>query len=152
MQNNIASWAPSFLFKGLEGLWSSPEVHAAYQWQKWRSKTGLSDSRTWSLFPNLCESANVSHSVMSDSVWPHGLQPTRLLCPWDSPGKNTGVGCHALLHRIFPTQESNPHLLHCRQIPYCLSHQRSPERRAKPWSWTSSSLFQASGSLPVKRC
>ena len=37
-------------------------------------------------------------SVMSDSVRPHGLQPTRLLCPWDSPGKNTGVGCHFLLH------------------------------------------------------
>ena len=37
-------------------------------------------------------------SVMSDSVWPHGLQPTRLLCPWNSPGKNTGVGCHFLLH------------------------------------------------------
>ena len=36
-------------------------------------------------------------SVVSDSVRPHGLQPTRLLCPWDSPGKNTGVGCHFLL-------------------------------------------------------
>ena len=34
----------------------------------------------------------------------YGLQPTRLLCPWDSPGKNTGVGCHALLQGIFPTQ------------------------------------------------
>ena len=34
---------------------------------------------------------------MSDSVWPHGQQPTRLPCPWDSPGKNTGVGCHFLL-------------------------------------------------------
>ena len=34
---------------------------------------------------------------MSDSVRPHGLQPTRLLHPWDSPGKNTGVGCHFLL-------------------------------------------------------
>ena len=34
---------------------------------------------------------------MSDSVWPHRQQPTRLLCPWDSPGKNTGVGCHFLL-------------------------------------------------------
>ena len=34
---------------------------------------------------------------MSDSVRPHGLQPARLLCPWDSPGKNTGVGCHFLL-------------------------------------------------------
>ena len=38
-----------------------------------------------------------SHSVMSDSSPPHGLQPTRLLCPWDFPGKSTGVGCHCLL-------------------------------------------------------
>ena len=58
---------------------------------------------------------------MSDSVRPHGLQPTRLLHPWDSPGKNTGVGCHALLQRIFPTQESNPGLPHSRQILYHLS-------------------------------
>ena len=36
-------------------------------------------------------------SVMSDSVRPHRRQPTRLPCPWDSPGKNTGVGCHFLL-------------------------------------------------------
>ena len=39
-----------------------------------------------------------SRSVVSDSQWPHGLQPTRLLCPWDSPGKSTGVGCLCLLH------------------------------------------------------
>ena len=39
-------------------------------------------------------------SVVSDSVRPHGLQPTRLLHPWDSPGKNTGVGCHFLLQGI----------------------------------------------------
>ena len=38
---------------------------------------------------------------MSSSVWSHGLQPARLLCPWDSPGRNTGVGCHALLQGIF---------------------------------------------------
>ena len=44
---------------------------------------------------------------------------------WDSQGKNTGVGCHALLHGIFPTQGRNPGLLHCRQILYCLSHQGS---------------------------
>ena len=48
---------------------------------------------------------------MSDSTQPHGLQPTRLLCPWDSPGKNTGAGYHALLQWIFPTQGSNLHLL-----------------------------------------
>jgi len=38
-----------------------------------------------------------SHSVVSDSSQPHGLQHTRLLCPWDLPGKSTGVGCHRLL-------------------------------------------------------
>ena len=44
---------------------------------------------------------------MDYSAWLyHG--PTRLLCPWDSPGKNTGVGCHFLLQGIFPTQGSNP--------------------------------------------
>ena len=37
-----------------------------------------------------------SHSVVPDSLWPYGLWSSRLLCPWDSPGKNTGMGCHAL--------------------------------------------------------
>ena len=44
-----------------------------------------------------------------------------------SPGKNAGVGCHALLQGIFPTQGSNPGLPHCRWIFYCLSHQGSPK-------------------------
>ena len=42
---------------------------------------------------------------------PHGLQPTRFLCPWNFLGKSTGVGCHALFQEIFPTQGLNPHLL-----------------------------------------
>ena len=50
----------------------------------------------------------------------------RLPCPWDSPGKNTGVCCHFLLQGIFPTQGLNPGLLHCRQILSHLSHQGSP--------------------------
>ena len=50
-------------------------------------------------------------SVVSNSLWPLGLQPTRLLCPWNSPGKNTGVGCHFLLQGIFPTQALTSHLL-----------------------------------------
>jgi len=45
-----------------------------------------------------------------------GLPPARLLCPWDSPGKNTGVGCPFLLQGIFPTQGWNPCLLLGRQI------------------------------------
>ena len=48
----------------------------------------------------------LSHSVVSNSFQHHGLYPARLLCPWDSPGKNTGVGGHALLQGIFPTQTS----------------------------------------------
>ena len=61
-------------------------------------------------------------SIVSDS-----LQPARILCPWNSPGKNIGVGCHSLLQGIFRTQGSNLGLLHCRQILYHLSHQGSPE-------------------------
>ena len=69
-----------------------------------------------------CCVAVLSCLVMSDSLRPHELQPARLLCPWNSPGKNTGVGCHALLQGIFPTQGSNPDLQHCRWILYWLSH------------------------------
>ena len=60
--------------------------------------------------------------VQSWLLWPHRLEPARLLCPWDSPGKKTQVGCHFLLRGIFPTQGSNPGLLHCRHIQreYCL--------------------------------
>ena len=44
---------------------------------------------------------NVNRSVMSNFMWPHGLWPTRLFCPWDFPGKNIGVDCHFLLQEIF---------------------------------------------------
>ena len=95
----------------------------------------------------MAESESVSCSVVSDSLQPHGLQPARRLCPLDSPGKNTGVGCHALLQGIFQTQGRNPHLLHCRQILDRLIHQgsrwglmhfqmeqRSPRRGGKAFS------------------
>ena len=52
----------------------------------------------------------LSCSVESSTLRPHGLQPARLLCPWDCPGKDTGVGCHFLLQGIFPTQGLNPYL------------------------------------------
>ena len=58
----------------------------------------------------------VGCSVMSDSLWPHGLYiASRLLCAWNSPGKNTGVGSHSPFQGIFPSQGSNADLLHCRQ-------------------------------------
>ena len=72
-------------------------------------------------------------SVMSDSLWSHGLWPTRLLCPWDCPGKNTGAGCHALLQGIFPTQGSNLCLLcllHWQVDSLPLSHVGSPINHA----------------------
>ena len=67
-------------------------------------------------------------SVVSNSLWPHGLEPAWLLCPWDSPGRNTGVGCHVLLQGTFPTQGSNYCLLcplHCRWILYCWATRES---------------------------
>ena len=75
------------------------------------------------LQPPKCSS--VSHSVVSDSLRSHGLGLTRLFCPWVSPGKNTGAGCHFLLQEIFLTQGSNLGFLHCRQTLYRLSHQGS---------------------------
>ena len=55
------------------------------------------------------------------TLWPHGLHS-----PWNSPGQNTGVGSLSLLQGIFPTQGSNPGLLHCTRILYQLSHKGSP--------------------------
>ena len=52
--------------------------------------------------------------------------PSRFLCPWDFPGKNTGVGSCSLLQGVIPTQESNQGLWHCRRILYQLSYQGSP--------------------------
>ena len=63
---------------------------------------GFSRQEHWSGLPfpspmHESEKWKWSRSIMSDSYWPHGLQPTRLLHPWDFPGKSTGVGCHCLL-------------------------------------------------------
>ena len=64
------------------------------------------------------------------------MYPARLLCPWDSPGQNTGVGCHALLQGMSSSQGLNPGLLHWRKILYCLSHQGSKNRKEFYWSQT----------------
>ena len=69
--------------------------------------------------------------IISSSIMSNPEMPTRLLCPWNSPGKNTGVGslshlhqmcCDSLLQGIFLTQALNPGLLHCKQILYHLNH------------------------------
>ena len=69
---------------------------------------------------DLKESESESHSVVSDSLQPHGLYR-----PWNSPGQNTGVGSLSPLQGIFPTQGSNPGLPHCRWILYQPSHNGS---------------------------
>ena len=74
-------------------------------------------SGTW--VQSLVESE--SRSVVSDSLWPHGLYS-----PWNSPGQNTGMGSLSLLQEISPTQGSNPGLPHCKQILYQLRHKGSP--------------------------
>ena len=77
------------------------------------------------LLPIWISSSPVICSVIFDSLQPHRLSPARLLFPWNSPGKNTGVGSHSLLKGIFLTQGLKCHL-HCRQILCHLSHQGSP--------------------------
>ena len=91
--------------------------------------------------------AMLSHLVMSNSLQSQELEPARLLCPWASPGKNAGVGCHALLQGIFSTQRSNPGLPHYRQILYCLSHQGSPF----PWLCCVYSLITFALSTDIMR-
>ena len=84
------------------------------------------------------QSESESRSVVSDSLQPHGLYS-----PWTSPGQNTGVGSRSLLQEIFPTQGSNPGLLHCRQILYQLSHQGSPINWQIPCKWPCADVRRA---------
>ena len=91
-------------------LCSIPEDCKPLMWSR-VSKVGWDDLET---SPSFIESESVSYSIVSDSLQPHGLEPTRFLCPWDSPGKNNGMGCHFLLQCIFQDQGSNLCLLNWR--------------------------------------
>ena len=81
-------------------------------------------------------------SVVSDSLWPVGYSPPGSSLHGDSPGQNPGVGCHALLQGIVPTQGLNSGLLRCRWILYHLSHQGSPH-------WFIHSEKRVTGSLKL---
>ena len=97
-------------------------------------RLGLNVFTTGAWVQSLVESE--SHSVVSDSLWPHGLYS-----PWTSSSQNIGVGSLSLLQGISPTQELNPGVPHCRRILYQLSHQGSPrilEWVAHPFSKGSS--------------
>ena len=78
--------------------------------------------------------------VVSDSWWPHGLEPTRLPCSWNFPGKNTGVGCHFLLQGFFPTQGSKPHLLNLLPWPADSSPLVPPGKVVFNWESISSTF------------
>ena len=84
--------------------WHSYLEHSAWE-------VGLLTFSEWGMWVGGClcrkkkkNSGSVSHSVVSDSLGPHGLQPARLLCLCNFPGKNSGVGCYSLLQGIFLTQ------------------------------------------------
>ena len=97
-----------------------------------------------------CPWESESVSVMSDSLWPHGLHS-----PWNSPGQNTGVGSLSLLQGIFPTQGSNPGFPHCRWILFQLSHQGNPrilEWVAYPFSKGTSQPRNRTGNWGLLYC
>ena len=62
-------------------------------------------------FDSLCYVCALRCSAMSKFLWAHGLRPAIFFCPWDFPGKSTGVGCHAYLQGTFATQETKLRLL-----------------------------------------
>ena len=76
----------------------------------WNRKKSINWERIETSYMCVC-SCVFNCACVFNSVRPHELQPSRLLCPWDSPGKNTGEGCHFLLQEIFPTQRLNLSLL-----------------------------------------
>ena len=93
-------------------------------------RVSLEAAPAW-LHPSSCVAWDIHFlcyclAAQSWPVQPHGLQLTRLLCPRDPPGKNTGVGSHFPLLGIFPTQGSNPHLPHWQANSLPLSHQGFP--------------------------
>ena len=96
MAPEIANF-PSILFFSPFPLCIEKPVFGGYIFQFCGSFCLIFFLSIFFLFYYLEKSESAICSVVSDSLWPHGLLPTELLCPWDSPDKNTGVGCHSLL-------------------------------------------------------
>ena len=96
----------------------------------------------YSLLAVFVRACVLSHSVASNCLQTSGLQLARLLCPWDSPGKNAEVGSHSLLQGIFLTQGLNQSLLHCRQILYQLSQREAHGKGAAWWFKAQTFTFQ----------
>ena len=140
-------------------LWkmqSSTKVLArlAVVWTYWWALLGILLPCHWAKTFSPCEAdcilvqALESYCVCPCAQWyltfsqPHGLYSTRLLCAWNSVGKNTGMGSYSFLQGIFPTQGSNSGLLHCKQVLYHLSQQGSPYDHIIFWSQSCHLLTQ----------
>ena len=102
----------------MEWLSLSPFFLFLERWAGWVTSKWEHGNTMWK---EAMKSESERHSVVSNSLRPHALYS-----PWNFPGQNTGVGSLSLLQRIFPTQGSNPGLLHCRCILYQLGHKGSP--------------------------
>ena len=128
-----------FQYSGLENSMDSPWGHkesetteelSLFTSQSFFSRHTPSDPKT--IFQDAAAKSLQSCPTLCDPVRPRGLQPTRLLRPWDFPGKSTGVGCNFLLQRLFLTQELNLGLLHWRHTLYCLRH-REVQKSESGW-------------------
>ena len=115
MVQSLRYWAPNAGVMGSIPDWGTKILHASrYSWKKEYERFHI-----WVSVVLVTQSS----PILWDSV---DYKPVRLLCPWNFPGKNTGVDRHSLLQGIFPAWGSNPGLLHGRQILCSLSHQGSP--------------------------
>ena len=103
--------------------WGIKEIPISDHIRGWDKEGLINPSKTVKLYSILCAYL-LSHVRFFATAWT-SLPGSSV--HEDSPGKNTGVGCHALIHGFFPTQGSNWGLLHCRWIIYQLSHQGSPQ-------------------------
>ena len=110
---------PQSLWQLRRGLWTSSDQEASCNADRDPLPAGCCSNGTSTKSGNpscclpvasLC-SCHVCAKALP-TLWPHGLEPAKLLCPLDYPGKNTAVGCHALLQGIFLTRGSNLSLLH----------------------------------------
>ena len=118
-------WPPWTILQTKILEWVAFPFSRGYSWSRDQILISCSAGRFFTTEPPgkpKCVKWSESRSVMSNSLWPHGLYS-----PWNSPGLNTGVGSLSLLQEIFPVQGSNPCLLHCRQILYQLSYKGAQE-------------------------
>ena len=101
-------WASGFSFQLLQCTYMLLSPFSSQYYEHWPFYYKIFTSYLWRVLTLKNRCCCWIASVVSGSVWPQRRQPTRLPRPWDSPGKNTGVGCHFLLHPFF--------LLHIKSI------------------------------------